>query len=163
MNRTNLCQAAAAAMRERNIKKHVHVPKTTFKLVDPDGTSRNLDLRPSERDVAFTKEDVSAVLDALIYAIEEALKRGETVQLQGVGAIGLKLYQGRRCFDVITGEEKQIPARWKVKPFIGKSLRRCADFFAEHYDGVMPEEEDFQDIDADDDFGDLSDLDIGEV
>lgn len=162
MNKTKLCQAVAAALRENNIKKHVHVPKTTFKLIDPDGTSRNLDLRPSDRDVNFTQDDVEYFIDALIYTIKEALKRGETIQIQGVGSIGLKLYKGRNINDVITGEIKYVEPKWKVKPLVGKELRRCAEYFEEHYEGVEPEYADEAGDDAED-FGDLSDLDIGEV
>jgi len=72
---------------------------------------------------AMTKKDVEKTIGAVLESIEEALARGEKVQLVGFGTFETRQRAARKGRNPQTGEEIHIPAT-KVPVFkAGKSLR----------------------------------------
>lgn len=76
----------------------------------------------SER-TSLTKKDSERAVNAVIAAIEDALKQGEKVSLVGFGTFEVRSRQARMGRNPQTGEAIQIPAS-KVPAFRpGKALR----------------------------------------
>ncbi|KUK31513.1 MAG: DNA-binding protein Hup [Thermoanaerobacterales bacterium 50_218] len=71
----------------------------------------------------MTKKDAEKAVNAVFAAIEEALARGEKVQLVGFGTFEIRERAARTGRNPQTGEEIQIPAT-KVPAFrAGKALK----------------------------------------
>lgn len=71
----------------------------------------------------MTKKDVSIVVDAVLEAIQEALSRGDKVQLVGFGNFEIRERAARKGRNPQTGELIDIAAS-KIPAFrAGKSLR----------------------------------------
>ncbi|GAV24008.1 HU family DNA-binding protein [Carboxydothermus pertinax] len=71
----------------------------------------------------MTKKDAEKALNAVLAAIEEALKKGEKVQLVGFGTFEVKERAARKGRNPQTGQEIEIPAS-KVPVFKpGKLLK----------------------------------------
>lgn len=71
----------------------------------------------------LTKKDVSAAVDALFEAIQEALQAGEKVQVIGFGNFEVRERAARKGRNPQSGEEIQIEAS-KVPAFkAGKALK----------------------------------------
>ncbi|MDK2823043.1 MAG: DNA-binding protein HU-beta [Clostridia bacterium] len=75
----------------------------------------------------LTKKDAEKAVNALFASIEEALSRGEKVQLVGFGTFEVRDRKARTGRNPQTGEEIQIPAA-KVPAFkAGKSLKDAVE------------------------------------
>lgn len=57
----------------------------------------------------ITKKDTARVVDKMLEVIENALRKGEKVQLVGFGTFGVKKRAGRRGRNPQTGKEIHIP------------------------------------------------------
>ncbi|KJS85674.1 MAG: DNA-binding protein [Peptococcaceae bacterium BICA1-8] len=75
----------------------------------------------------LTKKDAEKAVNALFASVEEALARGEKVQLVGFGTFEVRDRKARTGRNPQTGEEIQIPAA-KVPAFkAGKSLKDAVE------------------------------------
>ncbi|KJS23277.1 MAG: DNA-binding protein [Clostridiaceae bacterium BRH_c20a] len=75
----------------------------------------------------LTKKDAEKAVSALFASVEEALARGEKVQLVGFGTFEVRDRKARTGRNPQTGEEIQIPAA-KVPAFkAGKSLKDAVE------------------------------------
>lgn len=75
----------------------------------------------------LTKKDAEKAVNAVFAAIEEALARGEKVQLVGFGTFEVRDRKERTGRNPQTGEEITIPAA-KVPAFkAGKSLKEAVE------------------------------------
>lgn len=73
----------------------------------------------------LTKKDAEKVVNAVLGSIEEALSRGEKVQLVGFGTFEVRDRAARTGRNPQTGEEIQIPAT-RVPVFkAGKALKEA--------------------------------------
>jgi len=71
----------------------------------------------------LTKKEAERVINALFASIEEALARGEKVQLVGFGTFEVRDREARKGRNPQTGEEIEIPAT-RVPAFkAGKALK----------------------------------------
>ncbi|MGI6650114.1 MAG: HU family DNA-binding protein [Bacillota bacterium] len=71
----------------------------------------------------LTKKESERVINALFASIEEALARGDKVQLVGFGTFEVRDREARKGRNPQTGEEIEIPAT-KVPAFkAGKALK----------------------------------------
>jgi DNA-binding protein HU-beta len=71
----------------------------------------------------LSKKDVTAVIDASIEAIEEALKKGEKVSFIGFGSFEVVKRAPRVARVPGTNKEVKIPASKSVKFKVGKKLK----------------------------------------
>ena len=71
----------------------------------------------------FTKKDAETAINAVVASIEEALVKGEKVQLIGFGTFETKLQAAREGRNPATGESIQIPESKTVKFSAGKALK----------------------------------------
>lgn len=73
----------------------------------------------------FTKKDSQAALDATLEAIQDALQRGERVQLTGFGTFETRERKARKGKNLQTGEEIMIPATTVPAFRAGKTLKEA--------------------------------------
>lgn len=73
----------------------------------------------------ITQKDAAKVLDAVVETIQEALAKGEKVQIIGFGSFEVRDRKERKVISPATGEEILVPAT-KVPAFKpGKSLKEA--------------------------------------
>jgi nucleoid DNA-binding protein len=122
VNKKELVQRAARILRINNYKKSVHLPKQTMTVTLGD-RSTSFSIKPLDKDVIYTVDDVEVVLDAVLTAIVEGMKNGEETSLFGFGVFQPKLWTGRRVRRVDTGELDMIKERYIPHFESGKDLR----------------------------------------
>ena len=71
----------------------------------------------------LSKKDAEAALVAFIGSVEDALKKGEKVQLVGFGSFEVRSRAARTGRNPATGESITIPASKQIKFSAGKTLR----------------------------------------
>ncbi len=129
MNRKELVRRVSKAMRENNIRKPIRVQKQVFHISDNDGNTKDFIIKKNDTDVAFTTEDVEAIIDACIYIIQDALKHGESVSVRGFGSLGLHYRKARVTKHPNTGEFVDVNARYVPKFTPGNDLKMCAKIY----------------------------------
>lgn len=129
MNRKELVRRIASVMRENNVRKPVSSPKQVFHISDDDGNTKDFVIRKTDKSVLFTADDVEAIVDACLFVIEEAMKRGEPVSIRGFGTLGLKYRKPRATKKLGTDEWVDIDARYVPKFTFGNDLRMCAKVY----------------------------------
>ena len=158
MNRTQLISKATELLKMNGEGKVVLFPKQTFHIEDDEGNKKSFFVRKGEKRVHFTAEDVSVILDALVAAVEDSIKKGEYVTLQGFGKLGVKLRKKRATKLPYTNEWVEIAEHYVPSFFAGERLRTCAKVYelslAEKIGGV-----DLPIFDDDDEAGGEDDVD----
>lgn len=129
MNRKELVRRVASVMRENNVRKPVSSPKQVFHISDDDGNTKDFVIRKTDKSVLFTADDVEAIVDACLFVIEDAMKRGEPVSIRGFGTLGLKYRKPRATKKLGTDEWVDIDARYIPKFTFGNDLRMCAKVY----------------------------------
>ncbi len=131
MKRSQLIQRIAEVLRENDIRKPVSIPKQVFTITDGEGSSKQFSVKKRDRNVLYTADDVTAVMDALQYVIYEALKAGEEIAAKGFGVLRLIWREPRSVKNVLDGEEVDIAGRFVPRFFAGNDLKRCAQVYAQ--------------------------------
>ncbi len=157
MNKKELAQRAAKILRINNYKKPVHLPKQTMQVTLGD-RSTSFSIKPLDRDVLYTVDDVEVVLDAILTAIVDGMKNGEETFLLGFGCFSPKLRAARSLRHVQTGETVSVREHYVPHFESGKDLRiATAIYDARLEEGANPfyvdddpGEYDLDDPDADD-------------
>ena len=70
----------------------------------------------------LTQEQVSAIFDATLIAIKEALQVGEEVRLVGFGSFAVKRTAAQMGIDPHSGERVEIPAKESLRFYPGQEL-----------------------------------------
>ena len=76
-------------------------------------------------ETAFSKKDVSRVLDSLTRIIERTLKKGEKVSITGFGSFWLSKRPARKGINPATKERIDLPEVNVPRFKAGKNLREC--------------------------------------
>lgn len=129
MNRRDFAKRITTVMRENNVRKHVSSPKHVFHISDDDGNKKDFVVRRTDKNVLFTLDDIDAMLDACVYVICEALKKGEPISIKGFGTLGLKYRKQRATKRPGTDEWVDVEARYIPKFSFGNDLRMCAKIY----------------------------------
>lgn len=158
MNKKELAQRAAKILRINNYKKPVHLPKQTMQVTLGD-RSTSFSIKPLDRDVLYTVEDVEAVLEAILTAIVEGMKNGEETFLFGFGCFSPKLRAARRLKHVQTGETVDVREHYVPHFESGRDLRTAAAV----YDARVEEGANPFYVDDDPDGVDLDDPEDGDL
>ena len=104
MVRKELIRRTADVLRENNIRKPISIPKQVFHISDDEGNHKDFTVKKVDKSVAFTVEDIEAVLDACQYVIQDAVKSGEDITLRGFGTLGKRYRKARVVKDVLDGQ-----------------------------------------------------------
>lgn len=75
----------------------------------------------------FTKKAAGQAVEAVLAALEEAVRRGEEVRLPGFGTFAVKERAERQGRNPLTGDVISIPARKAVVFRPGKDLRAAVN------------------------------------
>lgn len=129
MNKRQLVSRVAEVMRLNNIRKQVLVPKKVLHISDDDGNHKDFIVKSADKNVLFSVDDVENILDAIIQVVEESLKVGEPVTIQGFGTLGLKYRKARVTKQVGTDEWIDVAARYVPKFSFGNDLRMAAKLY----------------------------------
>lgn len=132
MKRKELIRRVALAMREKNIRKSVSIPKHAFRISDDDGNTRVFHVKQTDKSVLFTADDIEAMLDICISVIEDALRSGEDISIQGFGRLYLKYRKPKTVINNMDGG-KEMRSSGKYVPMFssGTDLIRCAQMYAQ--------------------------------
>lgn len=129
MNKKDFIKCVSELLRANDIKKPVSMPKQVFHISDNEGNSKDFTIRKTDKSVMYTKDDVTAIVDACLYVIQESLKRGEPVSFHGFGTLGLNYRKPRATKCVGTEEDVVIEGRYVPKFSFGNDLRMCAKIY----------------------------------
>ena len=129
MVKRELISRVAAVLRENDVRKSVPMPKHVFHISDDEGTSKDFVIKETNKNVLYTVEDITAIVDACLYVIQEALKQGEGVSLYGFGRLILKYMKPKRVKNVLDSGLVDIDGHYLPKFVVGNDLRRCAQVY----------------------------------
>ncbi len=129
MNKKEFIKCVADTLQANNIKKPISIPKQVLHISDNEGNSKDFSIKKTDKSVSYTKDDVSAIVDACIYIIQESLKQGEFITVQGFGTLGLNYRKPRATKHVGTSEDIVIAGRYVPKFSFGNDLRMCAKVY----------------------------------
>ena len=76
-------------------------------------------------ETAFSKKDVSRVLDSFTRIVERTLKRGEKVAMTGFGSFWISKRPARNGINPATKERIKLPEVNVPRFKAGKNLREC--------------------------------------
>ena len=129
MNKKELIQGVTDKLRENNVNKKVRASRHTLTISDNEGTSKTFVIKRPSKSLLFTDKDVSAMIDATIEVILDALKRGDNVSVSGFGTLGLKYRKPRSTKRPDTWERVEIPGHYIPKLTFGKQMRISAKLY----------------------------------
>ena len=130
MNKTELIQSVSKVLTENNIKKPIRIEKHIFKIMDitfSDETEMGrISVRPQNKLVRYTAEDVSNILEGMIAVITDSIQHGEKVSLKGLGNFTIFRRPPRKIRKPDTGELIDIPERFTIKYSPSSNIREAA-------------------------------------
>ena len=129
MNKKDLISKVCETMRAKNIRKPVSSPKQVFHISDDEGNTKDFIIRKTEKSVIYNADDVANIIDTCLSVIEDSLKNGEEISIQGFGSLALHKRAARRTKHPDTKEEIIISERFVPKFYFGNILRRAAKLY----------------------------------
>lgn len=126
MVRKDFVKRVADILHENNIRKPVSSPKQVFHISDDNGNHKDFIVKQTEKTVMYTIPDVDNILDAIIQAIVEALRSGDTVSIRKLGIFGLKYRKGRSTKLPNDDHIYTIESRYLPKFVCGNELKMAA-------------------------------------
>lgn len=129
MNKKEYVSAIASVLRESKARKPISIPKQVFHISDDEGNSKDFTVQKTDKTVLYTKDDIELFLDAAMYVVEEALKRGEEVSIYGFGRFELYYRTPRIQHHVTSGEDVFVDGHYLPRFVFGSELRRSARLY----------------------------------
>lgn len=129
MNKTELVSKAAEILRVNGVKKAVSVPDCNLYVMDENGRKKRFTISVPDREVMYTQKDVSNIVDSLIAAAEDSIKRGEEVHIYGLGA--LKLSKRAASMTKLPGKDEwtEVPERYVPYFKVGEIIKQAARIY----------------------------------
>lgn len=129
MNKKDLISKATEVLRSNNIRKPVSTPKQVFHISDDEGNQKDFVVKKTDKTVLYNTTDVSAILDACLSVVEDAIKHGEEVSIHGFGTLGVHQRAARTTKHPETGKTVEVSARYVPKFSFGNNLRMAAKIY----------------------------------
>lgn len=130
MNRKDFIQSVVSRLENEQIKKLIVYPKQFFRISDSSGNKKDFKVKPGDRYVAYTKKDISVILDAFISTVKETLVHGESIGISGFGTICLRQRGTRSNADAYKKANPGSSApRFFPKIIFGRDIKMCAKIF----------------------------------
>lgn len=129
MQRKELIDRVTTRLVELGKTKPTRATRNVFYISDQDGNQSEFVIKKKGRNLQYTQGDVAAMFDAMISVIEDAMRRGEDVDIRGFG----RLYPHRRAArsSIHPKTKKRVPVPETYVPkfsFYGK-LDACAKLY----------------------------------
>lgn len=148
MNKKQLVSNVAEVLRGNGVRKYVSFPKQTFRISDTEGNTKDFVVRQTDKEVLYTVEDVGVVIDACLSVAQDAIKRGEEVNLKGFGSLGLHYRAPRKTKRPGTDEWVDVKGRYVPKFTFGNSLRMAARVYEMSLDDFDIDEDIYEEVDS---------------
>lgn len=129
MNKKDLISKVTELLRINNVRKPISTPKQVFHISDDEGNHKDFVVRKTDKSVLYNSTDVSAILEACLSIIEDAVKHGEDVSLHGFGTLGIHHRAARRTKHPTTGQIVDVASRYVPKFTFGNNLRMAAKLY----------------------------------
>lgn len=139
MHKRELINRVSEVLKSNNIRKYVSPQKTILHITDDDGNHSDFTIRKNQTGLLFTSDDISSIIDACLVVVEDALKQGEDVTIQGFGTLALKKRAARKTLHPETGDPVEVSERYVPKFTFGNRLRLAARLFSISADAVLRE------------------------
>jgi len=129
MHKRDYIALVANKLREDDMRKPIILGKYRLYVSDSEGKQVHFDVKQKDKEVPYTAEDVTKILDACIEVAENLLKTGENIQIKGFGTLGVQQRKATRV--KIPGTENwcDIPPTYVPKFQYGQSLRIAAKIY----------------------------------
>lgn len=129
MKKKELVSKVAEVLRKNQIRKPISSPKQVFHISDDEGNQKDFIVRKTEKTVAYNVHDVSAIVEACLAVIEDAVRHGEEIAIHGFGTLGIHYRAARTTVHPDTGEVCEVRARYVPKFVFGNILRTAAKIY----------------------------------
>ena len=129
MKKKDLISRTAEILRKSNIRKPISMPKQVFHISDEEGNHKEFVIRKTDKTVMYNANDVAAIIDACMLAIEDAVKHGEEVYIHNFGTLSVNKRAATAVKRLDTGEKMSIAEHYVPKFTCGKSLRLAAKLY----------------------------------
>lgn len=129
MNKKELISKATEVLRNNNIRKPISTPKQVFHISDDEGNQKDFIVRKTDKSVLYNTTDVSAIFEACLAVLEDAIKHGEKVCLYGFGTFDVHRRAARTTKHPDSGEVVEVKARYVPKFSYGNNLRMAAKLY----------------------------------
>lgn len=141
MNKRDFVKRVSEVLRDSDIKKPISIPKQVFHISDDEGNSKDFTVKKVDKYAIYTANDISAIMDACLYVIQESLKKGEPISLHGFGTFSLRYRKPRATKSIKENEAIVIEGRYVPKFSFGNELRLCAKMYELSLSDRLPEPE----------------------
>jgi nucleoid DNA-binding protein len=129
MNKKEMVQAVCERLRRDEVRKQISVPKHMFHITDDEGNRCDFQVRQVGKSVLFNQNDVTAIVDTCLAVVEEALQRGEAVNLHGIGVLEPYLRAARSTKAPGTENWVHIAEHYVPKFTAGTRLRTAVKIY----------------------------------
>lgn len=129
MNKKDLISKTTEVLRNNDIRKPISTPKQVFHISDDEGNQKDFIVKKTDKGVLYNTNDVTAILEACLSVVEDAIKHGEDVSLYGFGTLGVHKREARTTKHPITRETVEVCARYVPKFTFGNNLRMAAKLY----------------------------------
>lgn len=133
MFKNELIAKVARVLSENNIRKPVHIDKRVLRIMDvtykDEALSGQVHIKPKDKLVKYTAEDVSNILEGIIACVQDSLQHGESVAIKGLGNFNIVWRNPRRVRRLDNGEMIDIPGRYAPKFSFSQNLLEAAKIY----------------------------------
>lgn len=129
MNKKELAKSVVEILKDNNVAKNVKLKKHTFYITDDEGHKAAFDVRGQSKDIPFTVEDVTYIIDAIVESVYDALKDGQEIVIKGFGSMSLEVNKAHKVTHPVTNEPFIVPARYFPRVKLGENLRLAAKMY----------------------------------
>lgn len=134
MNKSELIAKAARLLDEHDMRKPVHLDRRVYEIVDTTSTTREvmegkIVIQPRDKNVRYTQDDVTNILEMIIYVVQDELAHGGSVSMKGLGTFDLVWRQPRSTKIPGTEQWVDIPGRFVPKFHANSGLRNAAQIY----------------------------------
>ena len=140
MKRKGLVSRATEILHENDVRKTVPAIKTKLRILDDEDNESHFIVKTERKGYLFNESDVSAVLEALLQTITEAMRAGDEVTLYGIGTLAPRRMAPRKVVMVDGSGEKMLDECFIPKFTPGKYLRMALKAYeADRKEGLIPD------------------------
>lgn len=129
VNKVQLVRRVSDRLRNDGVKKTVNMPKAEFYVSDPDGNSKKFTIRQSAKEVSYNADDVLRIVDAVVDVMEDSLRHGEVININGFGQLGVKYHKPMTTIG-FDGLVHYVEGYYFPKFTPGADVRKCAALYS---------------------------------
>lgn len=141
VTKKDLINRTAEIIRSTGYRKKIQIPKHYFTISDDEGNSKRFYVKGKVKEYLLNAEDVAVVIDACMECIWDTLSKGEEININGIGSLGVKYRAGGRTKQFETGEWIDIEPRYVPYFTASDKLKTIARLYGVRLDEEAHKEE----------------------